>query len=63
VSKIIEQAKVIYGTDFKLPDTFWRNAFLKQLPEFANDPPRIITCLRNLVENKPDNPIIKQGRG
>lgn len=51
LAKIVEQATVIYGEAFALPDDDRRDVFLKQELEFSDDPPQMISNLRDLLEN------------
>jgi hypothetical protein len=49
MSEIIEQAAIIYQ-DFMPPDDNQREVFGRQWLDLANDPSRIIFCLRSLLE-------------
>jgi hypothetical protein len=50
LTKVIEQATIIYGTDFTPPDNEQRNAFLQE--GLISSSPQFIMNLRALIENQ-----------
>lgn len=59
LTKIIEQAAIIYGEDFTPPSDDRRDAFLRQ--SLTAPPPQIIRDLRALIENLDSNSAINTG--
>jgi hypothetical protein len=60
LTKIIEQAAIIYGEGFTPPDDERRAAFLRQQVELADNPQQMIANLRELLE-KPSDTSVNQG--
>ena len=54
-AKIVEQAAIAYGPDFRLPDGDPGDRFLSQSAELGDDPVQLIAKLRTLIEH-PDSP-------
>lgn len=61
LTKIIEQAAIIYGEDFTPPDDNQRNALLRQYVELTDNPSQIIATLRELLENSNETSIANPG--
>jgi hypothetical protein len=60
LTRIIEQATMIYGEGFTPPDNEQRAAFLRQQAELTNNPQQMIANLRGLLE-KPGDTSVNQG--
>jgi len=52
LDQLIEQAAVIYGKGYAPPSQDRRQGFLRMHFETADDPQRLITDLRHLIENQ-----------
>jgi hypothetical protein len=65
LTKIIEQAGIIYGQDFTPPDDDQRYAFSRQQIEMVDNPRQMIANLRDLLESSitTSKPMREEGDG
>lgn len=61
LTKIIEQAAIIYDEDFTPPNHDRRDAFLRQSLDLIDDPPQLIVNLRRLIEHSDGNSVTNPG--